>query len=70
MWKSVTETSAGDEIVRELVEAGRRHEPQRLKDLSELPVVRERFGAITLHEERAYEHAPAALAKGVCTNSL
>jgi len=66
----VTEPSAPDEIVRELVEAGRGHEPQRLKDLPELPVVGERFGAISFHEERANEHAPAALTQRVCTDRL
>jgi len=66
----VTEPSAGDEIVRELVEAGRRDKPQGLKNLPELPVVGERFGAISLHEERADEHAPAALTQRVCTDRL
>jgi len=66
--RGVTEPSAVDEIAYELVEAGRRRKPQRLKELPELPVVGERVGAITLHEEGPDEHAPAALAQRVCAD--
>src|SRR5580765_5084401 len=65
MQYGVTEPSACGEIVCDLIEARRRHQPQGLKNVPELPVLRERLGAIAFHDERADEHAPAALAQRV-----